>query len=55
MVINMAERIRFLREQHGMTQTDLAKKLGISIGTVKSRLFNAREILSQKLSHLKGE
>ena len=34
MVINMAERIRFLREQHGMTQTDLAKKLGISRSAV---------------------
>lgn len=34
---------------------DIAQKLNISIGTVKSRLFNARTILSQKLSYLKGE
>ena len=34
MIINIADRIRFAREQHGMTQTDLAKKLGISRSAV---------------------
>ena len=32
-----------------------AKKTGLSVGTVKSRLFNARKILSEKLQILKGE
>ncbi len=33
----------------------IAKKLGVSEGTVKSRLFNARKVLSEKLQFLKGE
>lgn len=33
----------------------IAKKIGLPVGTVKSRLFNARKILSQKLAYLKGE
>ena len=33
----------------------IAKKLNIPEGTVKSRLFKARKILSEKLSFLKGE
>ena len=32
-----------------------AKKLGISEGTVKSRLFNARKILAEVLKPLQGE
>ena len=45
----------YLYEFEELSYEEVSKKLGISIGTVKSRLFNAREILSQKLSHLKGE
>lgn len=36
MIYNIADRIRFLREQYGMTQTDLANKLGISRSAVNS-------------------
>lgn len=45
----------YFYEFEELSYEETAKKLGISIGTVKSRLFNAREILSQKLSPLKGE
>lgn len=45
----------YLYEFEELSYEETAKKLGISVGTVKSRLFNAREILSQKLTHLKGE
>ena len=36
MVLNIADRIRYLRDKAGMTQTDLAKKLGISRSAVNS-------------------
>ncbi len=36
MVIDVANKIRYLREKTGMTQTDLAKKLGISRSAVNS-------------------
>lgn len=36
MIINVADRIRYLREKSGMTQTDLARKLGISRSAVNS-------------------
>lgn len=36
MIYNIAERIRFLREKSGMTQSDLAKNLGISRSAVNS-------------------
>lgn len=38
-----------------MSYEEIATKLKISVGTVKSRLFNARLILSQKLAYLKGD
>lgn len=38
-----------------MNYDEIAQRLNISNGTVKSRLFNARLILSQKLAYLKGE
>ena len=44
-----------LHEFEDMPLEQVAKKLGLPLGTVKSRLFNARKILSQKLAHLKGE
>lgn len=36
MFLNVADRIRYLREKAGMTQTDLANKLGISRSAVNS-------------------
>lgn len=38
-----------------MSYEEIAARLKISVGTVKSRLFNARSILTEKLSYLKGE
>ncbi len=37
-----------------MTYEQIAKKTGLPEGTIKSRLFNARKILSEKLQHLRG-
>lgn len=36
MVLNIADRIRYLRDKTGMTQTYLAKRLGISRSAVNS-------------------
>ena len=36
MIFNIADRIRYLRDKAGMTQTDLAKRLGISRSAVNS-------------------
>lgn len=36
MIINIADRIRYLRDKCGMTQSYLAKKLGISRSAVNS-------------------
>ena len=36
MILNIADRIRYLRDKTGMTQTDLAKRLGISRSAVNS-------------------
>lgn len=36
MILNVADRIRYLRDKTGMTQTDLAKRLGISRSAVNS-------------------
>ncbi len=44
-----------LHEFEDMPLEQVAKKLGLPLGTVKSRLFNAKKILSQKLVHLRGE
>ena len=38
-----------------MSYEEIAARLKISVGTVKSRLFTARNILSEKLSYLKGD
>ena len=38
-----------------MSYDDIARKLGVPVGTVRSRLSNARKILSEKLQFLKGE
>ena len=36
MILNISDRIRYLREKNDMTQTDLANKLGISRSAVNS-------------------
>ena len=36
MIYNIADRIRYLRDKSGYTQTDLAKRLGISRSAVNS-------------------
>ena len=35
-MVNIADRIRYLRDKAGLTQSDLAKKLGISRSAVNS-------------------
>lgn len=45
----------FLCEYEDYSIKEAAKKLRISEGTVKSRLFNARQILAQVLKPLQGE
>lgn len=34
MVLNIADRIKYLRDRYGMTQSELAKKLGVSRNAV---------------------
>ena len=38
-----------------MSYDQIAAKTGEPVGTIKSRLFNARKTLSEKLQHLKGD
>ena len=50
------KKVVILSEFEGWSQEQIATKLGIPVGTVKSRLFNAKKILSEQLSFLiKGE
>lgn len=49
------KRVIELYEFEELSYQEIAEELSISVGTVKSRLFNAREILNEKLSYLKGE
>lgn len=42
-----------LYEFEEMSYDEIAKKTGEAIGTIKSRLFNARKILSEELQQLK--
>ena len=48
-------KIVVLHEFEDMPLEKIADKMEIPLGTVKSRLFNAKKILSQKLAFLKGE
>ncbi len=48
-------KIVYLIEFEEMSYEQVSKKTGLPVGTVKSRLFNAKKILSEKLQHLKGE
>jgi len=57
-VDNLPAKMRKVVELHefeDMPLEKIAEKLGVPLGTVKSRLFNARKILSEKLQYLKGE
>ena len=50
------KKVVVLAEFEGWSQEQIATKLGIPVGTVKSRLFNANKLLSEQLSFLiKGE
>lgn len=50
------KKVIILAEFEGWSHEQIATKLGIPCGTVKSRLFNAKKILSKQLSCLlKGE
>ena len=44
-----------LFEFEELSYEQIAKKLGLPVGTVRSRLFNARKELSEKLKFLKGD
>ncbi len=48
-------KVIILYEFEELSLEQIAQKTGVPAGTVKSRLFNARQILKQKLSYLKGE
>ncbi len=48
-------KVIILFEFEGYSIEDIAKRLGVPEGTVKSRLFNARKILKEKLNFLRGE
>lgn len=47
--------IIILFEFEELSLEQIAKKTGLPMGTIKSRLFNARKILGEKLKFLKGE
>ncbi len=44
-----------LRDVEGLSYNEVADLTGVSVGTVKSRLFRARRILQQRLAHLAAE
>lgn len=48
-------KVVILFEFEEFTIDEIAKKLGEPEGTIKSRLYNARKILAEKLKFLKGE
>jgi RNA polymerase sigma-70 factor (ECF subfamily) len=40
-----------LHDMEGLSQEEVAAAVGCPVGTVKSRLFNARALLRRKLAH----
>ncbi len=44
-----------LREYHGLEYTEIARSLGIELGTVKSRLARARTLLRERLAEVRDE
>ena len=44
-----------LREYHGLEYTEIARSLGIELGTVKSRLARARTLLRERLAEVHDE
>ena len=47
------KKIIIMFEFEGLSHEQISKKTNLPIGTIKSRLFNAKKILADKLSHLK--
>ncbi len=43
-----------LHDMEGMSYEEVAQTVGCPLGTVKSRLFNARQLLRRKLQHYVG-
>jgi RNA polymerase sigma-70 factor (ECF subfamily) len=41
------------RHQEDMSYEDIASDLGVPVGTVKARIFRARELLKKKLKSLR--
>ncbi len=48
---------QIVRMQHldGYTQSEIASRLGLALGTVKSRSFRAHKTLAARLAHLRAE
>ncbi len=46
------KQVVLLYEMHGLNYEEIAEKLKCPVGTVKSRLYNARQILSEELKDM---
>ena len=44
-----------MREIDGMSYEDIAESMGCPIGTVRSRIFRAREVIAKQLRPLLGD
>lgn len=43
-----------LQHLHSLTQTEIAERLDVPVGTIKSRSFRAHRLLAARLGHLRG-